>query len=297
MNRRQLHREDPSTISSASNTRKPKDTMEHSHFHFDIWLLLTMENWILDFGRPIFALYVSDVFPLSKPSLGDYCHMAYNVITAFCLMTLLRRSLRPVPAFIQQLLVTFFVMGASIHLVGDSVQHRLIHSGYQLHLSVRDNPIMQNLKPKSLVESFELLYFYDEVLGHEMWYIPLFCAYLVYFFGCFGRKVESRLSAGVWVLLIGSAMFEWYLVTEGQIFVIFVLMVFGMFIVLFWRRQQGLEMDTNGKFLLYRSILTLVLVGVWVFYLWDDAVLRKKYPELLYIPEPWSYASLYIMKH
>ena len=36
---------------------------------------------------------------------GDYCHMAYNVITAFCLMTLLRRSLRPVPAFIQVCIV------------------------------------------------------------------------------------------------------------------------------------------------------------------------------------------------
>jgi hypothetical protein len=30
-----------------------------------------------------------------------------------------------------------------IHLVGDSVQHRLIHGGYLLHLSVWDNPIMK----------------------------------------------------------------------------------------------------------------------------------------------------------
>ena len=34
-------------------------------------------------------------------------------------------------------------MGASIHLVGDSFSHRLIHCGYQLHLSVRDNPIVK----------------------------------------------------------------------------------------------------------------------------------------------------------
>ena len=37
----------------------------------------------------------------------------------------------------------FFVMGASIHLVGDSFSHRLIHCGYQLHLSVKDNPIIK----------------------------------------------------------------------------------------------------------------------------------------------------------
>ena len=40
-------------------------------------------------------------------------------------------------------MVIFFVMGASIHLVGDSFSHRLIHCGYQLHLSVKENPILQ----------------------------------------------------------------------------------------------------------------------------------------------------------
>lgn len=42
-------------------------------------------------------------------------------------------------------------MGASIHLVGDSVNHRLLFSGYQHHLSVRENPIIKNLKPETLV--------------------------------------------------------------------------------------------------------------------------------------------------
>lgn len=45
------------------------------------------------------------------------------------------------------------VMGASIHLVGDSVNHRLLFSGYQHHLSVRDNPIIKNLKPETLVSA------------------------------------------------------------------------------------------------------------------------------------------------
>jgi len=47
-------------------------------------------------------------------------------------------------------------MGASIHLVGDSINHRLILSGYQLHLSVRENPIIKDLKPTSLVLWFDL---------------------------------------------------------------------------------------------------------------------------------------------
>lgn len=48
--------------------------------------------------------------------------------------------------------IIIFVMGASIHLVGDSVNHRLIFSGYQLHLSVRENPIIKSLKPETLVK-------------------------------------------------------------------------------------------------------------------------------------------------
>lgn len=152
-----------------------------------------MESWLFDFGRPVYALYVSEYFPLSLPSIGqftgggaaqhtavsiphhisflhlaccagDYCHMAYNIITAFILLQLFHRCSRPPPtilqvpqdrqththaylvcspSLLQHLLVIVFVMGASIHLVGDSIQHRLIHSGYKLHLSVRDNPIIQ----------------------------------------------------------------------------------------------------------------------------------------------------------
>lgn len=41
-----------------------------SRLDFDLWLLLTVENWLLDFGRPIYGLYVSEVFPLSLPGLG-----------------------------------------------------------------------------------------------------------------------------------------------------------------------------------------------------------------------------------
>lgn len=86
----------------------------------------------------------------------------------------------------------FFIMGASIHLVGDSINHRLSLIGYQLHLSVEENPIMQILEPKEIVKSFELLYFYDEVLGHYMWYIPYFICLTIYFNSCFRDETESR---------------------------------------------------------------------------------------------------------
>ena len=110
-------------------------------------------------------------FPLNLPSVGDYFHMIYNIITPFILQSLILKSPKKFNQSLFTILMTIFVMGASIHLVGDSINHRLVLNGYQLHLSVRENPIMKKLDPPSLIDSFELLYFYDEELGHYMWYV------------------------------------------------------------------------------------------------------------------------------
>lgn len=67
----------------------------------------------------------------------------------FC--KLLERCPKKISSTVTYLTVITFVMGASLHLVGDSINHRLIHSGYLNHLSVRENPIMKQLQPRSLV--------------------------------------------------------------------------------------------------------------------------------------------------
>ena len=72
-----------------------------STFQFDIWLTLTLLHWICDFGRGLTALYVSDAFPMSLPSIGDYGHMVYNVMTGFCMLYILRRCIHPVPNYVQ----------------------------------------------------------------------------------------------------------------------------------------------------------------------------------------------------
>ncbi len=194
---------------------------------------------------------------------------------------------------LQHVLVAVFVMGASIHLVGDSVQHRLVHIGYKLHLPLDQNPVMSNLQPPALIEFFKLLDFYDEQLGHWVWYVPLFATYVLIFYGGFMKRNPSRIPISGWLLLLPSALFEWYLVTEGQIIVLFLIMMASMVVIRVFR--SGDSLDSNGRWLFLRGLLTLVLISVWVFYLWDDEQLRRKYPGLLYVPEPWSYTSLYIM--
>ncbi|XP_036819435.1 ceroid-lipofuscinosis neuronal protein 6 isoform X2 [Oncorhynchus mykiss] len=234
-------------------------------------------------------------FPLNKPSAGDYFHMAYNVITPFLLLKLIERSSRALPRSAVYLSIITLVMGASIHLVGDSINHRLLLSGYQLHLSVRENPIIKDLKPATLIDSFELLYFYDEQLGHLMWYIPFFIILFLYFTGCFTHvKEEKTMPLSGWLLLGPSALYYWYLVTEGQIFQLFLLTFLAMVATVIHQRHKGSVPDANGLFLFASFSVTMFLVAVWVAWLWSDPVLRKKYPGHLYVPEPWSYYTLHV---
>lgn len=83
----------------------------------------------------------------------QFCNLyilSYNIYR-MCVLLLHSAGPRALPRSAVYLCIITFVMGASIHLVGDSINHRLILSGYQLHLSVREDPIIKDLKPASLV--------------------------------------------------------------------------------------------------------------------------------------------------
>lgn len=87
---------------------------------------------------------------------------------------LIERSPKALPRSAVYVSIITFVMGASIHLVGDSINHRLILSGYQLHLSVRENPIIKNLQPVTLVskEHFHLDYhFHSGIISENIFFI------------------------------------------------------------------------------------------------------------------------------
>lgn len=95
---------------------------------------------------------------------------------------------------------------------------------------------------------------------------------------------------------IFSSVTPRYLVTEGQITELFFLTFLAMVVILISKRRKGLRPDQNGSFLFCSFTVALLLVALWVVYLWNDPVLREKYPGLIYVPEPWSYYTLHISK-
>ncbi|EPQ05162.1 Ceroid-lipofuscinosis neuronal protein 6 like protein [Myotis brandtii] len=262
---------------------KAEEATGTAPFHLDLWFYFTLQNWVLDFGRPIAMLvFPLEWFPLNKPSVGDYFHMAYNIITPFLLLKLIERSPRTLPRSIIYISIITFIMGASIHLVGDSVNHRLLFSGYQHHLSVRENPIIKNLKPETLVRPPRM-------------YIPFFLILFMYFSGCFTpTKAESSMPGAALLLVVPSGLYYWYLVTEGQIFILFIFTFFAMLALVLHQKRKRLFLDSNGLFLFYSFALTLLLVALWVAWLWSDPVLRKKYPGVIYVPEPWAFYTLHV---
>ena len=43
---------------------------------------------------------------------------------------------------------------------------------------------------------------------------------------------------------------------------------------------------------MYTVHLTMALITVWVGCYWSDPELRRRYPGLLYVPEPWTVKGL-----
>uniref|UniRef100_A0A2K5KAP1 CLN6 transmembrane ER protein n=1 Tax=Colobus angolensis palliatus TaxID=336983 RepID=A0A2K5KAP1_COLAP len=150
-------------------------------------------------------------------------------------------------------------------------------------------------RPIAMIDSFELLYYYDEYLGHCMWYIPFFLILFMYFSGCFTASKAERWMPGPALLLVApSGLYYWYLVTEGQIFILFIFTFFAMLALVLHQKRKRLFLDSNGLFLFSSFTLTLLLVALWVAWLWNDPVLRKKYPGVIYVPEPWAFYTLHV---
>lgn len=124
-------------------------------------------------------------------------------------------------------------------------------------------------------------------------------------FNCYYKSKCEKSTCWLWQRLMFKCLLtsalscfsSRYLVTEGQISELFFLTFFAMVAMMIHQHHKGLSPDSNGLFLLCSFSVAVLLVALWVLYLWDDPVLRSKYPGLIYVPEPWSYYTLHIKKN
>uniref|UniRef100_A0A3Q4GRD4 CLN6 transmembrane ER protein b n=1 Tax=Neolamprologus brichardi TaxID=32507 RepID=A0A3Q4GRD4_NEOBR len=237
-----------------------RQSSDRPRFHLDLWLSFTFQNWILDVGRPV----------------------------------MLERSPWMLPGLAVRLGIIAVSMGTTLHLAADSITRRLLLIGYQLHLPVRENPIMRNLKPSALVDFFELLFYYDDTVGHMMWCVPFFLVLVLFFNGCFSRREQERMPPSAWMLLAPNAAYYWYLITEGQTFILFTFTFFAMTTTVMHQRRRGLFLNSDGRFMFYSFSAALILVVIWVGCLWNDSILRTKVPGLIYIPRPCTVYTLHL---
>uniref|UniRef100_A0A668RQB4 CLN6 transmembrane ER protein b n=1 Tax=Oreochromis aureus TaxID=47969 RepID=A0A668RQB4_OREAU len=281
--RRHLECGGPTAVRSAGSTQV-EAVRPRPCFHLDLWLSFTFQNWILDVGRPVVMLVLpADWLPLQHPGVADYLHFLYNVTAPLILLKMLERSPRMLPGLAVRLGIIAVSMGTTLHLVADSITRRLLLIGYQLHLPVRENPIMRNLKPSALVDFFELLFYYDDTVGHMMWYVPFFLVLVLFFNGCFSRREqEERMPPSAWMLLAPNAAYYWSVCFTTTSFA-HVLSVLKVQSLKYLREEQNVLLG-----------LTLVLVAIWVACLWNDSILRTKVPGLIYIPQPCTVYTLHL---
>ncbi|ERE90823.1 ceroid-lipofuscinosis neuronal protein 6 [Cricetulus griseus] len=134
----------------------------------------------------------------------------------FLLLKLIKRYPRMLSWSTIYVSIITFIMGASIHLVGDSVNLAALQWVPAAPVCQRE-PHIKNLKPETLIDFFEPLYYYDEYLGHSMWYIPFFLILFMYYSGCFTTfKAESHMPGPALLLVVPSGLYDWYLVTKAN---------------------------------------------------------------------------------
>ena len=142
---------------------------------------------------------------------------------------------------------------------------------------------------------FKLVYFYDEYLGHWMWYLPHFTILILVFSSSFvpSSSSQNTLPFAAAILVPIDVLYQWYLITEGQLIEVFLTMQLLMILIIMYRKFHGQSMDPNGSYWATVNVMTFIYILVWSYFFRHHAILRERYPGLLYVPEPWSVYTLY----
>uniref|UniRef100_A0A8C5NEJ8 Ceroid-lipofuscinosis neuronal protein 6 homolog n=1 Tax=Gouania willdenowi TaxID=441366 RepID=A0A8C5NEJ8_GOUWI len=71
------------------------------HFHLDLWLVFTVQNWLLDMSCTVLTVdpfnpHLLEWCPLKRPGVADYLHFLYNVTSPLILIKLTQTLFEPI---------------------------------------------------------------------------------------------------------------------------------------------------------------------------------------------------------
>jgi hypothetical protein len=238
-------------------------------FEVDLFSLLLLQCYFLDYGRPI----VNAIVPASRGWLGaaDWMHIGAPIVLSVVFLKLFERAAaRGAPAWqpLTTLLLCVMCVGQGIHIAADSIVGRMQmrHAG-PINVSPSENPVVQALG-EPFIEIFDLAYLYDEYIGHWIWYIPLLVIVLLYVLS--SREPSSCRSVSmIRTKLLATAVsgllgvFWFYAGIEGGVWPATVGLAASLVWVVFANRLRGMRLDINGRCFVASLLLATLMIATW----------------------------------
>jgi len=223
-----------------------------------------------DFASTIYSYFL--VTPIDLPDLGTLSITLWLVLTVVIFRRLYRSLGDGSVPRIVDLLTVAFIFGSAVYIVANSIQPKLWVLGYEDQLAhVTSYPGVDS----KLLPIFRLIYFYDEVLGHVLMFVPYFLMFIVAYVCALGRPTAIPTAAdppaapariprwAYWVIGLESLYLAWDIV-EGQSVLLYFVVILPIFVVVKLRyRARGYVATAFSRTIEVILVMNLVWIFVW----------------------------------
>ncbi len=247
----------------------------HRKFEAGLFGLLLVQSYFFDYARPIVNALAPPA-PRGLPGYGDWLHALAPIFLAFILFKFFMRALEhgaKISITLVVVLLCMMSMGQGVHLSADSVDGRMQmrHAG-PVDVAPADNPALQQLD-ESVRELFELVYIYDEVIGHWIWYAALYMLLLYYVIHCIQPtaspkpSLRTKVLAGFFTVPLG--IFWFYGGVEAGVWQGTILLAFSFLLIMAFSFFSSSKLDLNGYCLVASFLLAAIFMAAWGAYFND----------------------------
>ena len=268
---------------------QPPDAIPRK-FEAGLFSLLLFQSYFFDYARPIVNA-LAPAAPRGLPGYGDWIHALAPIFLAFILFKFFMRAFErgaKISITLVVLLLCIMSLGQGVHLAADSVDGRMQmrHTGPP-DVAPANNPAIEQLG-ESVRELFVLLYNYDEIIGHWIWYAALYILLLYYVMHCRqssarpNPSLSTKILAGLFVAPLG--VFWFYGGVEAGVWQGTILLALSFLFLMAFNFLSHAKLDLNGSCLVASFLLAAIFMVAWGAYFNDmpgvwEVWLRNVNPE------------------